>query len=117
MVAAVSPRLSGLVQGRVLPAPGEGPSAAEREAGFFEGRLVGKGRSSSGASVRLEARIKGRRDPGYGATARMLGEAAVCLAKDVASLPARAGVLTPASAMGEALLARLERADVRLTLA
>jgi short subunit dehydrogenase-like uncharacterized protein len=35
----------------------------------------------------------------------MLAEAAVCLAKD--ELDARGGVLTPASAMGEHLLARL----------
>jgi len=37
----------------------------------------------------------------------MLGEAAVCLAKD--SLPEISGVLTPSTAMGDALLDRLEK--------
>ena len=54
----------------------------------------------------LRARVTGDRDPGYGSTAKMLGEAAVCLARD--ELEARGGFLTPAAAMGEPLLARLQ---------
>lgn len=62
--------------------------------------------------MRLAGRIEGKRDPGYGATARMLGEASLCLALDEAKLPPRAGVLTPATAMGTALLARLRAAGM-----
>ena len=52
------------------------------------------------------------KDPGYGATARMLGESALCLARD--DLPAQGGVLTPASAMGMTLVERLRRAGMKL---
>jgi len=86
-----------------LPAPGEGPSKAKREAGFFEILLLG--RHPSDPSKNLRARIHGDRDPGYGSTSKMLGEAAVCLAQD--DLVSEPGILTPAAAMGEALLARL----------
>ena len=41
----------------------------------------------------------------------MLGEAALCLALDRDHLPDRAGVLTPATAMGAALAARLRSAS------
>ena len=40
----------------------------------------------------------------------MLGETALCLALDRDRLPDRAGVLTPATAMGAALVARLRSA-------
>ena len=46
-------------------------------------------------------------DPGYAATAVMLGESALCLAVDDGRLPGRAGVLTPATAMGGVLADRL----------
>ena len=51
--------------------------------------------------------IKANHDPGYGETSRMLGEAALCLAED--SLSPRGGVLTPAVAMGNHLVARLRK--------
>ena len=40
----------------------------------------------------------------------MLGQTALCLALDEDQLPGRAGVLTPATAMGAALAARLRSA-------
>jgi len=88
---------------RMLPKPGEGPSQAAREAGYFVIELLG--RHPSDPSLSLRARIRGDRDPGYGSTAKMLGESAVCLAQDPLESPG--GVLTPASAMGGALLPRL----------
>jgi short subunit dehydrogenase-like uncharacterized protein len=88
-----------------LPAPGEGPSRAEREAGYFDVRL--SAHHPSDASKSLRARVTGDRDPGYGSTAKMLAESAVCLALD--PLESRPGMLTPASAMGEALLLRLQK--------
>jgi short subunit dehydrogenase-like uncharacterized protein len=86
---------------RVLPDPGEGPDLKTRENGFFNIDIHTK--TSSGKRLRCEIRVKG--DPGYKATAVMLGESALCLAFD--DLPDAAGVLTPASAMGDALADRL----------
>jgi short subunit dehydrogenase-like uncharacterized protein len=92
--------------GRFVPAPGAGPSREARERGSFHVEI--RARSVDGA--RLTAEVLGRRDPGYGGTAIMLGEAALCLAKD--ELPARAGVLTTASAMGTKLVDRLRAAGM-----
>jgi short subunit dehydrogenase-like uncharacterized protein len=91
----------------LLPAPGEGPSKTARDSGFFKIRIVGEG-----DGLRLDAHVEGKSDPGYGETAKMLGEAAVCLAKDAEALPARYGVLTPASAMGLTLVERLRAAGM-----
>lgn len=89
---------------KVLPAPGEGPDAAARARGFF--RMVITGTTESGRRYRSVAAGKG--DPGYAATAVMLGEAGLSLALD--DLPDRAGSLTPATAFGEVLVDRLRAA-------
>jgi short subunit dehydrogenase-like uncharacterized protein len=86
-----------------LPQPGEGPDEAQRESGSFDLRLFG--RAANGKTLR--ARVTGDRDPGYGATCRMLGESAVCLAQDGDALSVEGGFWTPASCMGETLIARL----------
>jgi short subunit dehydrogenase-like uncharacterized protein len=86
---------------RVLPDPGEGPSEKTRETGFFH--IDVHGTTSTGKRLRTEIRAPG--DPGYKATAVMLGESALCLALD--DLPDTAGVLTPATAMGRTLADRL----------
>ena len=49
-------------------------------------------------------------DPGYGETSKMLAESALCLARD--KLQERAGQLTPAVAMGQPLIDRLQRAGI-----
>jgi short subunit dehydrogenase-like uncharacterized protein len=89
---------------KFFPAPGEGPSKDEREAGFWNFTVVGIMRDGS----RVQARVKGDRDPGYGSTSKMLGESAVCLALDSEKTPNQGGVLTPSTAMGDALLERLQ---------
>jgi short subunit dehydrogenase-like uncharacterized protein len=89
-----------------LPQPGDGPSKEKRDAGYFD--LLLRGTAEDGSVLR--ARVEGDRDPGYGSTSRMLAESAVCLAKD--DLSVEGGLWTPASAMGEALLARLPTAGV-----
>jgi short subunit dehydrogenase-like uncharacterized protein len=68
--------------------------------------------TSSGASYL--ARVAGTGDPGYAATAVIMGEAAVCLALDRERLPQRAGILTPAAAMDGALVERLRAAGMTL---
>ncbi len=83
---------------------GSGPSAEQREKGWFNVRFLGEG---GGQKVQTE--VTGG-DPGYAETAKMLGESALCLAHD--DLPATAGQVTTAQAMGPALRARLERAGI-----
>ncbi len=105
-------RVRRAVSGR-LPQPGDGPSKAKREAGYFDIQV--RGEHPSDATKTLRGRIRGDRDPGYGSTSKMLGESAVCLAQD--ALPVTGGCWTPASAMGDALLARLaENAGVTFAL-
>jgi short subunit dehydrogenase-like uncharacterized protein len=67
---------------------------------FFQGNSTATGNT-------LKVRVSGDRDPGYGATSRMLGEAAVCLARD--ELECGGGLWTPATAMGSTLIQRLEQ--------
>jgi len=91
---------------RLLPAPGHGPGEKTRRTGYF--RIQIHTRTSAG--LRYLGTIEAQGDPGYAATSVMLGETALCLALDRDQLPDRAGVLTPATAMGAALAARLRSA-------
>ena len=91
---------------QLLPAPGQGPDEKTRRTGYF--RIQIHTRTSAG--VRYLGTIEAQGDPGYTATSVMLGETALCLALDKDQLPDRAGVLTPATAMGAALAARLRSA-------
>ncbi len=95
-----------------LPSPGEGPDRQTRERGFFIVDLIGKGYAKDGKPFELRGRVEGKADPGYGETAKMLGESALCLALDGAELEASGGLLTPASCMGNRLLERLRRAGM-----
>jgi short subunit dehydrogenase-like uncharacterized protein len=113
---AVSP-IRRLVDRYVLPEPGDGPSRDEIEGGSFEVRLRGTGRSpGSDEEFTIEGRVTASRDPGYGATAWMLGESAVCLARDSTDTPLDGGVLTPASGIGTPLVDRLEDVGMSLTV-
>lgn len=89
--------------------PGEGPSENQRAKGWFHMNVVVQGGGET-----VCCRMVGG-DPGYGDTAKMLAEAGLCLALD-RNLPAHAGVITPASAMGEALVPRLHRAGISLSV-
>ncbi|MEM9621179.1 MAG: saccharopine dehydrogenase NADP-binding domain-containing protein [Pseudomonadota bacterium] len=86
-----------------LPKPGEGPTRTQIEEGLFEIELVAKHPDDYAKDLR--ATVKGDRDPGYGSTAKMLSESAVCLAQD--DLEVTGGFWTPASAMGDTLIQRL----------
>ena len=87
------------------PKPGEGPSKAERESGFYDVLFVGA--MLSGETLRYG--VKGKYDPGYGSTSRMLGETGMALL----ACDAPGGVGTPGSFLGEALVERLEEhADI-----
>jgi saccharopine dehydrogenase (NAD+, L-glutamate forming) len=62
-----------------------------------------------GGGQRVVTRVSGG-DPGYGETAKMLAESALCLVLD--DNPPTSGQVTPAQAMGDALLARLQKAGI-----
>ncbi len=86
---------------KVLPAPGSGPSEKTQEAGHFTAEI--HTRTSTGA--RYVATVSAKGDPGYAATAVMFGQSLLSLGTDPLTTPG--GVLTPAVAMGGALVDRL----------
>ena len=87
----------------VLPKPGEGPSLQDQLNGFFDIQLMGK----NARGDKLTAKVTGDRDPGYGCTAKMLAQAGLCLAFDLAKEDKAGGFWTPSTAMGDLLIERL----------
>ena len=83
---------------------GDGPSPERRERSWFKVRFVGEG-----GGRRLVTEVAGG-DPGYGETAKMLAESALCLATD--NLPQTSGQVTTAVAMGDVLIERLRRQGI-----
>ena len=86
------------------PKPGEGPSKEERETGFYDAMFTGV----TPDGTRLTAGVSGDKDPGYGSTSKMIAEAALCLVQNVDRAQTAGGVYTPAPAMGDALITRLQ---------
>ncbi|MFG2763967.1 saccharopine dehydrogenase family protein [Streptomyces rubiginosohelvolus] len=89
--------------------PGQGPDEERRGRSWFTVRFVGEG-----GGRRVFTEVSGG-DPGYGETAKILAESAVCLALD--ELPETSGQVTTAVAMGDALLDRLTTAGLRFRVA
>ena len=115
--AGMSAALGGLIVGlaapptrpilqRFLPKPGEGPSPAMQRDGHFRMEL----HTTTSHGDRYTATVSAKGDPGYAATSVMLAESALALVLDRDDLPRRAGVLTPATALGEPLVRRLRAA-------
>lgn len=103
LVGAALPPTRWVLEKFVVPKPGEGPSETSQQRGSYDLRFYG----TTSKENTLSVKVTGDMDPGYGSTGKMLGEAAVCLAKDVGD--AAGGFWTPASLMGEALLTRLQQ--------
>lgn len=93
-----------LLSKHVLPKSGSGPSKAEQDNGFFDIRFFG----TTAEQDTISTKVTGDRDPGYGGTSRMLAQSALCLAQDISKDKVAGGFWTPASAMGDELLVRLE---------
>jgi short subunit dehydrogenase-like uncharacterized protein len=103
LLGAMASRVTRSVADRVLPSPGEGPSAALRRRGRFT--LEVETTTTTGA--RYSATVAAPYDPGYEGTAVLLGESALALAFDDDDLPDAAGVLTPMTGIGPGLADRL----------
>jgi saccharopine dehydrogenase (NAD+, L-glutamate forming) len=93
-----------LLSKHVLPKSGSGPSKEDQENGYFDIRLFGQTADKDS----INTKVTGDKDPGYGSTSRMLAQAALCLAQDISKEEVGGGFWTPASAMGDSLLTRLE---------
>ena len=84
------------------PAPGEGPSKESRDNGNYDVLFCAD--LADGSTI--HAAVSGDMDPGYGSTSKMIAESAICLVKECPDLVG--GIYTPAPAMGEKLIARLQ---------
>jgi short subunit dehydrogenase-like uncharacterized protein len=99
--AGIAAAFATLLSGTGGPEPGEGPSQAERDAGFYD--MLFFGHALDGTLVRFV--VTGDGDPGYGSTPKIIGESAVCLVRDSADTPG--GIWTAGAAMGGRLIDRL----------
>ncbi len=95
---------------RLLPKPGEGPDEETRRTGKFAVRLV----SRTADGRRYTGLVAAKGDPGYAATAMMISQCALTVVLDGDLLPDRAGVLTPASALGSPAIDRLRAAGMTI---
>ena len=93
---------------RILPKPGTGPGERRRREGHFTVDLF----TTTTSGARYTARVRASGDPGYAATAVMIGEAGLALA---VLPPSQGGVLTPATGIGDALVERLRAAGMEIS--
>jgi len=105
MVAGAIGPLRTMLARFALPAPGSGPSVEAQNNGFYDLRFLGL----TDDGHRLMVKVTGDRDPGYGSTSKILGQAAVSLATDLANADVPGGFWTPATMFGDRLFARLEK--------
>lgn len=103
MVGASIGPIRRFMASKMLPKPGEGPSPEAQLKGMFDMRFYGECHDGS----KLEFKVTGDRDPGYGSTAKMLTQTALCLAFDKPDLAG--GSWTPASGLGQDLINRLSQ--------
>jgi short subunit dehydrogenase-like uncharacterized protein len=103
MAAGAIPPARWALERFALPAPGEGPSPQAQRDGSYDLRFVG----TAGDGRSLRTKVTGDRDPGYGSTAKILGQAGICLARDIPKTSPRGGFWTPATIFGDRLIERL----------
>src|SRR5437879_3922770 len=96
---------------RLSPAPGTGPTEHAMEHGWFRCEFFA--RSADGRTAR--AMVSGQGDPANRITVKCVCESAPALACDFDRLPDRAGVLTPASGLGQPLQNRLQARGIEFT--
>jgi short subunit dehydrogenase-like uncharacterized protein len=96
---------------KALPSSGFGPTGEKLDQ--WSWHLTVDARTGGGHCVRVDLDADGH--PGYLTTAKLLGEVGLLLAEDGAT-PARAGCLTPATALGTQSLDRFRRAWARFSV-
>lgn len=109
----VSPLRWLLLRVGAMPKPGEGPSKRQQDEGYFKTDIyaVGEaGKEDLVCKVHFNSGTAG--DPGYKATALMSMESALALALERDACSAEGGVLTTATALGDVLIARLNKAGM-----
>lgn len=104
-LAQLPPTRAGLL---ALKKAGDGPGVAKRSTSWFRVRFV-----AAAGNTKVVTEVSGG-DPGYGETAAMLAQSALCLVLD--DLPSSSGQVTTAVAMGDALLTRLQEAGISFRL-
>lgn len=88
----------------VLPKPGEGLSEQAQKEGYFEFIIYGKTKNNNNLAIK----VTGDRDPGYGSTSKMIVAAAECLLNKPNKNELQGGFWTPASALANNLVAKLQ---------
>ena len=94
-----------------LPKPGEGPSEAVQENGWFDCKFI----VETEDGIKSVFNMSGKGDPGYKVTSKLVSECALCLLEDEGSLPGGpeyGGVLTSASGLGQPLISRLQKVGI-----
>lgn len=104
MIGLAVPPVRWLLENYILPKPGEGPSEKDQLEGEYDLVFLG----TTAAGDKINCRVTGDRDPGYGSTAKMLAQAAACLAQDVPE-GTMGGFWTPASLLGDKFIERLRK--------
>jgi short subunit dehydrogenase-like uncharacterized protein len=93
---AITPMIGGAND----PKPGEGPTKDQRDNGHYD--VLFRGEWPDGRV--LSYGVKGRYDPGYGSTSRMIAETGMALLASTAP----GGIGLPGSILGEVLVTRLQ---------
>jgi short subunit dehydrogenase-like uncharacterized protein len=81
---------------------GEGPSKEQRDKSYFKIVFIGESETK-----KVKAKVSGG-DPGYTETSKMLSETALTLLENLGNLPLKGGVITPAGALGNLLIEKLQ---------
>ena len=100
---------------KIIPSPGEGPSKASMDSGFFV--VAASAASSAAPDSKVVARFNSgcQGDPGYKSTAQMCVECAMCLVEGFSDGSVHpVGVLTPAAALGMDYVNRLRMSGMSI---
>ncbi len=103
-VAMTFPATRWLLENTIIPKQGKGPSQVSQKEGFYDLRFWGV----TGNGETIEVKVVGDQDPGYGSTAKILGQTGLCIAENFAEANKPGGFWTPASMFGNVLIERLE---------
>jgi short subunit dehydrogenase-like uncharacterized protein len=97
---SVPRKMMGEIMQRIGPKPGDGPKPERLDLWSYTIEFKATDDSGNMAS----ATVTGKGQPGYKSTADIIGQVGILLATNDERLPKRAGILTPASALGLDLL-------------